>query len=46
MVIELSSGPFLAMEIGHEDEHKHPYQEFRNLCGPIDPVSFFSNILN
>lgn len=41
MVIELSSGPFLAMEIGHEEENKHTYQEFRKLCGPIDPVSFF-----
>lgn len=46
MVVELSSGPFLAMEIGHENENKHTYSEFRKLCGPIDPVSQLNNIIN
>lgn len=37
MVIELSSGPFLALEIDHSSGST--YKNFRDLCGPIDPVS-------
>lgn len=37
MVTELSSGPFLAIEIGCNNS-KSPYSGFRQLCGPFDPV--------
>lgn len=39
MVTELSSGPFLALEIGCTDPNQSAYQSFRNLCGPLNPVS-------
>lgn len=39
MVTELSSGPFIALEIGDLNPNVHPYQNFRQLCGPFDPVS-------
>lgn len=38
MVTELSSGPFLAIEIGSANPDEHAYQSFRQLCGPSDPV--------
>lgn len=38
MVIELSSGPLLAVEIASKCAEEHPYQQFRELCGPMDPV--------
>lgn len=38
MVIELSSGPFLAIEVASKCEDKHPCHAFRELCGPADPV--------
>lgn len=39
MVTELSSGPFMALEIGCADPTQSAYQSFRYLCGPINPVS-------
>lgn len=39
MVTELSSGPFLALEIGRTDANQSAYQSFRHLCGPLNPVS-------
>lgn len=41
MVTELSSGPFIALEIGCSNPNESPYQSFRQLCGPYDPVSSF-----
>lgn len=38
MVTELSSGPFLAIEIGCCNPCQSAYQSFRQLCGPFDPV--------
>lgn len=40
MVTELSSGPFIALEIGCHNSNESPYQPFRQLCGPFDPVIF------
>ncbi|XP_055319435.1 nucleoside diphosphate kinase 7 isoform X2 [Sitodiplosis mosellana] len=37
MVTELSSGPFIALEIGCSNSNESPYQPFRQLCGPFDP---------
>lgn len=37
MVIELSSGPFIALEI--TSETCNVYNDFRQMCGPSDPVS-------
>ncbi|XP_031630001.1 nucleoside diphosphate kinase 7 [Contarinia nasturtii] len=37
MVTELSSGPFIALEIGCSNPNESPYQSFRQLCGPFDP---------
>lgn len=40
MVNELASGPVIAMEImGKSPEHVP--MAFRELCGPMDPVSFY-----
>lgn len=39
MVTELSSGPFLALEIGRTDPNESAYKSFRCLCGPFNPVS-------
>lgn len=41
MVTELSSGPFLAIEIGCANPNQSPYCCFRQLCGPFDPVTNF-----
>lgn len=38
MVTELSSGPFIALEIGCSDPNKTAYQSFRRFCGPFNPV--------
>lgn len=38
MVSELSSGPFIAVEIGCSNPNESPYHTFRDLCGPFDPV--------
>lgn len=42
MVNELQSGPCIVMEITHSDANVDIVAEFRKLCGPMDPVSFFS----
>lgn len=39
MVTELSSGPFLAIEIGALNPNVSVHQSFRQLCGPTDPVN-------
>lgn len=41
MVTELSSGPFIAVEIGSSDSNVSAYEELRRLCGPFDPVRHF-----
>lgn len=38
MVTELSSGPFVALEIGVPNENQHAYNQFREFCGPRDPI--------
>ncbi|XP_014211956.1 nucleoside diphosphate kinase 7 isoform X2 [Copidosoma floridanum] len=38
MVSELQSGPCIAMEITHNDKNVDVVQEFRKLCGPMDPI--------
>lgn len=38
MVAELQSGPCIVMEVSHKDESPNIVADFRNLCGPIDPV--------
>lgn len=38
MVRELSSGKFIALEIGASNASRNVYEEFRQLCGPSDPV--------
>ncbi|XP_001605961.1 nucleoside diphosphate kinase 7 [Nasonia vitripennis] len=37
MVSELQSGPCIVMEITHKDENFDVVNEFRKLCGPMDP---------
>lgn len=39
MVTELQSGPCVVMEVSHKDEKPNIVADFRNLCGPVDPVS-------
>lgn len=39
MVAELQSGPCVAMEVSRKDEGHNIIADFRNLCGPRDPVS-------
>lgn len=39
MVSELQSGPCIVMEITHKNESHNIIDDFRNLCGPMDPVS-------
>lgn len=40
MILQLSNGPCVAMEIVAKDPNTSSYPGFRNLCGPVDPVSF------
>lgn len=47
MVTELSSGPFVAIEIACSEHSKESaYQSFRRLCGPINPVNKMRNLIN
>lgn len=39
MVTELQSGPCIVMEVSRKDESPNIVADFRNLCGPMDPVS-------
>ncbi|XP_070512537.1 nucleoside diphosphate kinase homolog 7-like isoform X1 [Cardiocondyla obscurior] len=39
MVTELQSGPCIVMEVTHKDENLNIVANFRDLCGPMDPVS-------
>jgi len=39
MVAELQSGPCIVMEVSRKDEGPNIVTDFRNLCGPMDPVS-------
>jgi hypothetical protein len=39
MVAELQSGPYIVMEVSRKDEGPNIVTDFRNLCGPMDPVS-------
>lgn len=45
MAIELSSGPFLAIEIGCRTGGSSVYKKFRELCGPADPVREFGRVV-
>lgn len=40
MILELTSGKFVALEIGADNSSANVYKEFRKLCGPSDPVGF------
>lgn len=46
MILQLSNGPCIAMEIVAKDPNTSSYPTFRNLCGPVDPVSFFVFFIN
>lgn len=39
MVTELQTGPCVVMEVSHKNESPDIVADFRNLCGPMDPVS-------
>lgn len=39
MVAELQSGPCIVLEVSCKDESPNIVADFRNLCGPMDPVS-------
>jgi len=39
MVADLQSGPCIVMEVSRKDEGPNIVTDFRNLCGPMDPVS-------
>lgn len=39
MVAELQSGPCIVLEVSHKNESPNIVPDFRNLCGPIDPVN-------
>lgn len=45
MVRELSSGKFIALEVGANNANRNVYEEFRKFCGPSDPVCFVICIL-
>lgn len=45
MILQLSNGPCVAMEIVAKDSNTSSYPAFRNLCGPVDPVSFCLTLL-
>jgi hypothetical protein len=45
MVNELQSGPCIVMEISHENKDANIVATFRNLCGPMDPVSIILYVL-
>lgn len=44
MVAQLASGVSIALEIVAADENKNSYEEFRQFCGPMDPVSYYENL--
>jgi len=44
MVAELQSGPCIVMEVTHKDESLNIVADFRNLCGPMDPVCITASI--
>jgi len=44
MVAELQSGPCIVIEVTHKDESLNIVADFRNLCGPIDPVCITASI--
>lgn len=39
MAIELAKGKCIALEVGADNPNVNVYKEFRQLCGPADPVS-------
>lgn len=41
MVLQLASGPALAVEVTAKDPDINTHLAFRELCGPSDPVSIF-----
>lgn len=43
MVVQLTNGPALAMEIEARESGVNVHEAFRYLCGPSDPVSFTLN---
>lgn len=45
MVNELQSGPCIVMEISHKDKDANIVDDFRNLCGPMDPVNIILSCL-
>lgn len=44
MVLQLTNGPALAIEIEAIDSSVNVHEAFRNLCGPSDPVSLEMNL--
>lgn len=46
MVLELTSGKFVALEIGADNPNTNVYKDFRQLCGPSDPVRFLLAFLD
>lgn len=41
MVTELQSGPCIVIEVSHKNEDLNIVADFRNFCGPVDPVCYY-----
>lgn len=37
MVLQLSSGPCIALEVMGKTDNSNSYSELRGICGPMDP---------
>lgn len=46
MAIELSNGPFVALEIAAENPAANVHSDFRQFCGPSDPVHYLIKIFH
>lgn len=38
LVLELSNGPCVALEVSAKEQNIDTHSAFRKLCGPMDPV--------
>lgn len=41
MVAQLQSGPCVVIEVSRKNEDSNIVADFRNFCGPMDPVSIY-----
>lgn len=41
MIVELQSGPCVVIEVSRKNGDSNIVADFRNFCGPMDPVSMY-----